>query len=116
MAKLEFQSSLFGISVKTNLRREIVNVNRGHRIDLQHTGVTRKYNVSTRQGIKSSHGKLSYLLSEKHRRKIVKYCEQSPRGGGAQGTSHINGYRPSNLIKKSDIVLSVQNSPPKNKP
>ena len=53
------------------------------------------HSVPVRQGIKSGRSKLSRLLSEKH-------------------SSYVKGYNPSNLIKKSDVVLSVQWSPPEN--
>ena len=92
--------------------QQIVAVHRGYWINLQNSGATRRHNVPARQGNKSFHSKLSRLLSGKHSRKPVEHCEQSPRGGGVQGTSDINGRRFSNFIKKADVVLSVQSSPP----
>ena len=83
---------------------------RGTWINLQNSDVTRRNNVSPWQGGRS---KLSRLLSEKHNRKKVEHCEQSPRGGGMQDTSYINDHRPSKLIKKFDAMLSAQSSPPK---
>ena len=99
------------IPVETIFSRKIVDVYWGHWINLQNSTVTRRYRA-TDTG--SGRSKLSHLLSEKQSRKQVGYCEQSPRGGGAQGTSYINGRRPSNLIKKFDIVLSVLSNSPKN--
>ena len=38
------------------------------------------------------------------------HCEQGLSGGGAQSASNINGRRPSDYVKESDIVLSFQSS------
>ena len=59
------------------------------------------------KGIKSSR-----LLNEKRNRNPIERCEQSFRQVGAKGTSFVNGSRPSDLIKESDVVLFVQSSPP----
>ena len=57
------------ILIATIFSREIVNVHRSHRISLENSGVTRKYNVTARQNIKSGRSKLNRLLSEEHSRK-----------------------------------------------
>ena len=58
--------------------------------------------MPAKQGIKSGRCKLSRLLSEKRSGKPAEHCEQRPRGGGAQGTSYINGPELFNPIKKSE--------------
>ena len=68
--------------------------------------------MPNKQGIKLIRNKLNRLLSEMHSRKSIEHCEQDLYGGGAQSANNINGHRPSNLVKKSDVVLFVQSSPP----
>ena len=69
--------------------------------------MTKGYNVPTRQGIKSNRSKLRRLLSEKQSRKTVEHCEKGLCGSGAKSASIINGCKPSDVIKKSDVVLFV---------
>ena len=68
--------------------------------------------MPTRNGINANRSNLSRLLSEKHSKKRVEHCEQDLCGGGAQSASNINGRRPSDVVKKSDVVLFGQSSPP----
>ena len=68
------------------------------------------YNVPTRQSVKFNCSEASFLLSEKHSRKSVEHCEQGFYGSGEQSGSNINGLGTSDLIKNSDVVLSVQSS------
>ena len=68
--------------------------------------------MTTRQGIKSSRNKLGYLFGNKLSRKPVKHCLKALCQGGVQSTGYINDRRPSDLVKKSDVVLFIHSSQP----
>ena len=85
---------------------EIVDIPRAPCIDLE----TRGYNAPMRQGSKPIP-----LLIEKHSRKPVEHCEQGFCGVGAQSASNIHDRTSSDLVNKSDVVLSVQSSLPESK-